>query len=125
MILVDFVAELSPTLFKELVRAVEFRQHREARETPREPIGPGAGEWATLAEVERAHVLEILRIHKGNRSETARVLGVGERTLYRMLSRYGMGKKFDGQADDAGLPQGGTDAGSVDPCALPEAPHVV
>jgi Nif-specific regulatory protein len=42
-----------------------------------------------LAEVERAHVLSVLERAKGNRTEAARLLGIGRNTLARKLKSYG------------------------------------
>jgi len=47
---------------------------------------PGGG--ATLREVERRHVLSIVDQVRGNRAEAARILGISERNLYRLLRRY-------------------------------------
>lgn len=45
---------------------------------------------ASLASMERAHVVEILRRERGNKARTARALGVNRRSLYRLLERYGL-----------------------------------
>jgi two-component system, NtrC family, response regulator HydG len=42
-----------------------------------------------LAEVERLFVAETLRLAAGNREEAAKMLGIGERTLYRKIKEYG------------------------------------
>lgn len=47
---------------------------------------PGAG--TTLEEVERQHILAALRRHGGNRTVTARELGISRRTLYYKLEEY-------------------------------------
>jgi DNA-binding NtrC family response regulator len=39
------------------------------------------------------HVLETYRRHSGNKARTARALGIGRRTLYRLLEKYGIGEK--------------------------------
>jgi DNA-binding NtrC family response regulator len=39
------------------------------------------------------HVLETFRRHSGNKARTARALGIGRRTLYRLLEKYGIGEK--------------------------------
>ena len=44
----------------------------------------------TMAEVERRHIAAALAFHEGNRSRTARSLGIGRRTLYDKLERYGI-----------------------------------
>lgn len=40
----------------------------------------------TLAEIERRYLQLLLERHEGRRSMVARVLGIGERTLYRLLA---------------------------------------
>jgi DNA-binding NtrC family response regulator len=47
----------------------------------------------SLAEVERRHILAVLGAVDGHRREAARILGIGEATLYRKLERYGVAKK--------------------------------
>ncbi len=43
-----------------------------------------------LTELERLFVAETLRLTAGNREEAARMLGIGERTLYRKIKEYGL-----------------------------------
>jgi len=43
----------------------------------------------TLADVERAVIMETLKRHNFNRTRAARVLGIGIRTLQRKLKQYG------------------------------------
>jgi DNA-binding NtrC family response regulator len=40
----------------------------------------------------RQHILETYRRHAGNKARTARALGIGRRTLYRLLDKYGIGE---------------------------------
>ncbi|MBQ9128950.1 MAG: helix-turn-helix domain-containing protein, partial [Thermoguttaceae bacterium] len=42
----------------------------------------------SLDELERVFILETLRSTGGNREETAKILGLGERTLYRRLKEF-------------------------------------
>ena len=44
----------------------------------------------TLEDIERQAIADALRQTNGNRRRTARMLGIGERTLYRKLKEYGM-----------------------------------
>jgi two-component system response regulator HydG len=44
----------------------------------------------SLADVERALIVANLELTEGNREKTARILGMGERTLYRKLKEYGL-----------------------------------
>lgn len=43
---------------------------------------------AALAEVERTHIVEVLRRERGNKARAARALGVNRRSLYRLLEKY-------------------------------------
>jgi len=61
---------------------------------PPEPIGePSTASLAALVgkpltELEKLFVTETLRLTAGNREEAARMLGIGERTLYRKIKEY-------------------------------------
>ena len=43
-----------------------------------------------LDEIERWAIEQTLKLTGGNREETARILGIGARTLYRKLKEYGL-----------------------------------
>ena len=43
-----------------------------------------------LEEIERLFITETLKLAAGNREEAARMLGIGERTLYRKIKEYGL-----------------------------------
>ncbi|MEF9476305.1 MAG: sigma-54 dependent transcriptional regulator [Candidatus Mariimomonas ferrooxydans] len=47
----------------------------------------------TLSGIENKAILEVLRKTGGNKSETAKILGIGLRTLYRKLDQYGLKDK--------------------------------
>ncbi|MCS7090055.1 MAG: sigma-54 dependent transcriptional regulator [Verrucomicrobiota bacterium] len=66
-------------------------EHLPARllQTAESPSGSGSGcETTRLEEVERQKILETLRRHGYNRTETARALGISRRTLVYKLQRY-------------------------------------
>jgi transcriptional regulator with PAS, ATPase and Fis domain len=44
----------------------------------------------TLEEVEKRHILKVLRATRGNRTEAARLLGVNPSTVYRKIEKYGL-----------------------------------
>jgi DNA-binding NtrC family response regulator len=46
----------------------------------------------------REHVIDTYRRHANNKAQTARALGVGRRTLYRLLEKYNIEDKDNGQA---------------------------
>ena len=50
------------------------------------------GEYAgfDLSGVERTHILKVLKYTNGNKTESARLLGIGLTTLYRKISEYGI-----------------------------------
>jgi predicted DNA-binding transcriptional regulator AlpA len=43
-----------------------------------------------LGSIEKRTIEEALRVSDGNREEAARLLGVGERTIYRKIREYGI-----------------------------------
>ena len=43
-----------------------------------------------LGEIEKKTIEEALRVSNGNREEAARLLGLGERTVYRKIREYGL-----------------------------------
>ena len=50
-------------------------------------------EGDTLEAMERKHVAMILERSLGNRVQAAAALGIGRRTLYRLIDKYGLGKE--------------------------------
>lgn len=49
---------------------------------------PPANDVQKLDEIAKAHVLEMLAKHNGNKAKTARALGIHRRKLYRLLERF-------------------------------------
>ncbi len=58
----------------------------------------------TLEEVEKRHLVRVLKETKNNKVKAAKVLGIDRRTLYRMADRFGLelGGEEDGGEKDAG-----------------------
>jgi two-component system response regulator HydG len=50
----------------------------------------GAAEVKTLADLERAAILEAIRTLNGDKLQAAKLLGIGKTTLYRKLKEYGI-----------------------------------
>ena len=44
----------------------------------------------TMEQMERIHIANTLKLNTGNREKTAKMLGIGARTLYRKLREYGL-----------------------------------
>jgi two-component system response regulator FlrC len=54
-------------------------------------VPPGDSAVRTMEEIEREAIRQALDDVRGNRRRAAQQLGIGERTLYEKLKRYGMG----------------------------------
>ena len=54
----------------------------------RTTVAEAAVRQLSMAEVERAYILEILRVTGGNKSRAAEILGLDRKTLYRKLQEY-------------------------------------
>ncbi len=52
-----------------------------------------------LTEIERYYIEQALELTGGNREEAARMLGIGERTLYRKIKKWGLEKKDAGRGE--------------------------
>jgi two-component system response regulator HydG len=59
-------------------------------ETQEGSTGLGQLAGMKLDDVERECIRQTLSMNNGNREKTARMLGIGERTLYRKLNEYGL-----------------------------------
>jgi DNA-binding NtrC family response regulator len=54
----------------------------------RPKLEASAAEGDHLADIQRAHIIEVLTRERGNKARTARALGVNRRSLYRLLEKY-------------------------------------
>jgi DNA-binding NtrC family response regulator len=59
-----------------------------AEPTPATPAAPAAADAQQLEEIEREAILQALRKHDFNRTETAKALGISRRALIYKLQRY-------------------------------------
>jgi two-component system response regulator AtoC len=57
---------------------------------PEKPAAPVATDEHTLESMEAQHIVQLLKLHHGNRRQVAAALGISERTMYRKLKRYGL-----------------------------------
>jgi two-component system response regulator HydG len=48
------------------------------------------GELLSVEELERRHILRVLKAVDGNKTRASKILGFDRRTLYRKLERYGI-----------------------------------
>jgi len=48
----------------------------------------------TLKQIEKDHIISVLKILKGNKDKTARVLGINPKTLYNRLHKWGLWEKY-------------------------------
>jgi two-component system response regulator HydG len=53
-------------------------------------VAMGSTAGLSLEQIEKHAIRQALRMNQGNREATARMLGIGERTLYRKLKEYGL-----------------------------------
>jgi DNA-binding NtrC family response regulator len=56
--------------------------------------GPSHLVGRPLSEVERYYIEQALNLTEGNREEAARMLGIGERTLYRVIQEWKLQDKI-------------------------------
>ncbi|MEM1250033.1 MAG: sigma-54 dependent transcriptional regulator [Acidobacteriota bacterium] len=74
----------------------EFRRGRESAGAASMPVQSAIGDPKTMAEIERQAILETLERTGGKRSEAAKILEIGLRTLQRKLKDY----RRDGYFED-------------------------
>jgi two-component system response regulator HydG len=53
-------------------------------------VGPASFAGLSMADVERIHIANTLKLTAGNRERAAKMLGIGARTLYRKLKEYNL-----------------------------------
>ena len=72
----------------DLPEAIRNSAASEAAPAPKEHAGDEV--CLTLEEVEKRHLLRVLKETKGNKVKAAKILGIDRRTLYRMAERFGL-----------------------------------
>ncbi len=63
-------------------------------------LSQGDEEGLTLEELEKRHLVRILKKTKGNKVKAAKVLGIDRRTLYRMAERFGLDLGDDAESGE-------------------------
>jgi two-component system response regulator HydG len=67
----------------------DLPEHVRAYRPVRRPaLSADPTELTTLAEVEKRHIGRVLKAVGGSRTDAARILGIGRKTLYRKLRDY-------------------------------------
>src|SRR5262249_40085813 len=83
------------------------------------PSGADALVGRPLAEVERHYMQRALERTGGNREEAAKLLGIGERTLYRGIPDWKLEERIPhALARGNGYPEGGAAQLGLEPAAL-------
>ena len=54
----------------------------------------------TIDEMHERFLIEALKRSDGNRKATANLLGIGERTVYHKMIKYGLSTRFKRKPDD-------------------------
>ena len=81
------------------VQEGEFLDHTQTPD--RRAAGSSALVGRPLHEIERYYIEQTLEMTKGNREEAAKLLGIGERTLYRNIQEWKLQDKFTQAMKDA------------------------
>ena len=68
---------------------------------PGQAAGPSALVGRPLSEVERYYTEQALALTEGNREEAAKMLGIGERTLYRNIKEWDQQKRIRQAMEEA------------------------
>jgi two-component system response regulator HydG len=85
MVVIDFDGIIDLDDLTEDLQAISVGSKGEARTGLDSLVGK------SIEEIERHYIAETLKLTAGNREEAARLLGIGERTLYRKLKEYRIG----------------------------------
>lgn len=68
----------------------DIRSEDDAEATPDSGLAAAGLAGTSLEQLEKRAIRETLRLTAGNREQAAKMLGIGERTLYRKLKEYGL-----------------------------------
>jgi len=67
------------------------------QDLPLETREPEEGSLLSLEELERRHLVRVMKATRGNRGEAASILGIDRKTLYRKLLKFGIGEAGEGE----------------------------
>jgi len=84
------VRELENVIERAVILCDAEKIGREELSIPITPSLIEAGPNSTLEEMEREHILKVLRDSNGNQSRASQVLGIDRKTLYLKLKKYGI-----------------------------------
>ncbi len=77
----------------ELKRDLDYLKHKVSRmaehQTSSQPVATDSS-FQSLRQSERERIIDVLKHTNGNRAKAAKLLGIGERTLYRKIKEYGL-----------------------------------
>jgi len=77
----------------ELKRDLDYLKHKVARLAEHQTSSPSVNEntpFPSLRQSERERIVDALRHTNGNRAKAAKLLGIGQRTLYRKIREFGL-----------------------------------
>ena len=77
-----------------------IRQAERHPELKANSMESGDDVYLTLEEVEKRHLVRVLKETKGNKVKAAKILGIDRRTLYRMAERFGLDLGDEAESGD-------------------------
>jgi two-component system response regulator AtoC len=77
-----------------------IRQAPSPAEQKSDMTDTGESVYLTLEEVEKRHLMRVLKETKGNKVKAAKILGIDRRTLYRMAERFGLDLEPDAEGGE-------------------------
>ena len=88
-LVVGLLLVVAPFIPADLPEAIRQRGTAEVS-SQHQSTNPHDEAYLTLEEVEKRHLIRVLKEMKGNKVKAAKTLGIDRRTLYRMAERFGL-----------------------------------